>query len=328
MESTARGFLVALCALCMMAAACSGRARYSDVAALMEQPSQNEPFNQSLVMMAAQADDGDYRIGAQDLLEVTLFDIEDHDGAPRVVATRVSNSGYVALPNIGMVHAEGLTTLEFEEQLKEKFKRYIHDPQLSVFIREYHGYEVSVVGYVEHPGVFQLQGRKTLVEALALAGGLNDDAGRSVRLMRSTDEGVMTDLIDLEKLAENGDPALNPALLPGDVINVPRAGVFYVEGMVNKPGAYPLVQDTTVSQALATAGGPDVKTARAGGTTLYRKLDSGDRVAIDVDLSGISAGKSEDFLVREDDLIVVPVSGPKFLLDSMIGLVRVGLNYR
>jgi len=312
----------------LVAAACSGRARYSDVAALMDQPSQNEPFNESLVMLAAQADDGDYHIGAEDLLEVTLFDIEDRDGAPRVVATRVSNSGYVTLPNIGKVQAEGLTPLEFEEHLKEKFKRYIHDPQISVFVREYHGYEVSVVGYVERPGVFQLQGRKTLVEALALAGGLNDDAGRSVRLMRTSHEGVMTDLIDLDQLAERNDPALNPVLLPGDVINVPRAGVFYVEGMVNKPGAYPLVQDTTVSQALATAGGPDANTAREGGTTLYRKLDSGDRVAIDVDLNGIRAGKSEDFLVREDDLIIVPVSGPKFLLDRMIGLVRIGLNYR
>ena len=120
---------------------------------------------------------------------------------------------------------------------------------------------------------------------------------------------------------------LNPELLPGDVINVPRAGVFYVEGMVNKPGAYPLLQDTTVSQALATAGGIDVALAKGGDTTLYRKMADGQRRPIPVKFDQIREGRAEDFLLNEDDLIVVPLSGPKFVVDRVLGLVRVGVAY-
>ncbi|MEE8362445.1 MAG: SLBB domain-containing protein [Dehalococcoidia bacterium] len=188
----------------------------------------------------------------------------------------------------------------------------------------------------ENPGGLRL--------ALSLAGGLNEEAGHSVRLSREVENcpeafeqanqehglpcprQVLTELIDLDRLTRDGDMRLNPELLPGDVINVPRAGVFYVEGMVNKPGAYPLLQDTTVSQALATAGGTDVALAREGGTTVYRKMPDGQRRPIPVRLAKIREGRAVDFLVLEDDLIVVPLSGPKFFVDRVLGLVRVGVN--
>lgn len=288
---------------------------------------ENQEFNANLSLLAGQASkQGDYRIGPEDLIEVTLFDIEDLQGEPRLLSTRVSNGGFVTLPYVGKVQAQGFTPLEFEEHLRMKFRRFIRSPQITVFIREYRSYEISIVGYVENPGVVQLRGRKTLLEALALAGGLNDEAGRTVRLTRQMGDQTLTEVIDLERLARGGDMKLNPVMLPGDVINVPRAGVFYVEGMVNKPGAYPLLQDTSVTQAIATAGGPAIALARESGIVLYRKVEDGQRVPMPVDVAAIRLGEAEDFLVQEDDLVVVPVSGPKFFVDRLLGLVRVGFN--
>jgi len=279
-------------------------------------------FNNSLAVMASQASAaGEYKIGPEDLLEVTLFDIEDNTG-PRVIPVRVSNSGEITLPFVGKVDAGGLSSYELERRLTDVYRRFIHDPQLSVFIREYRSYQVSVVGYVETPGVYELRGRKSLLEGLALAGGLNKDAGHDVRLTRQTDKGVETVLIDLDRIARGGELGMNVALLPGDVIDVPQAGIFYVEGMVNKPGAYPLQQPTTVSQALATAGGADLTLANISGTVLLRKQESGERKSIPIRMSAIRKGKATDIFVEQDDVLVVPLSGTKYFLDRTLGLLR------
>ena len=291
---------------------------------------QNEvaEFNQDIALLAAQAASrpGDYLVGPEDLIEVTLYDIQDLQGEPRVVQARVSNTGYITLPYIGKVRSDGMTPLELEESLRRHYLAYIHEPQISVFIKEYRSYRVSVVGYVEAPGMLELKGRKTLLEAIGLAGGLNEEAGRTVRLTRQAEGQVQSVLVDLDRLAADGDIRLNVPLLPGDVINVPRAGIFYVEGVVRKPGAYPLLDETTVTQALATAGGIDTAVARTGATTLYRKDDTGDRYAVAIDLAAIRSGTNKDFFVQPDDVIVVPLSGPKFFLDRLTGLLRIGVN--
>ncbi|MBI5506577.1 MAG: SLBB domain-containing protein [Deltaproteobacteria bacterium] len=287
-----------------------------------------DSFNQDLSTIAAQSASapGDYRVGPEDLIEVTLYDIESQNGEPRVIVARVSNSGFITLPYVGKVKAEGFGPLELEEELRRSYLRFIHEPQITVFIREYRSFRVSVVGNVKNPGVLELRGRKSLLEAVAMSGGLTVDAGRSVRLTRASDNGLQSVLIDLDQLAESGDMRLNPSLLPGDVINVPKAGIFYVEGMVKKPGAYPLLTATTVTQALVTAGGIDPALARASGTTLYRKRANGQREAIEIDVNDIAAGKLTDTPVQAEDVIVVPVSGPKFVFEQITGLVRVGVN--
>jgi len=313
-----------------MASSCARSPRYKAYGPdTPDEHGYNEQLNEKLAVIAAQDDDDtEYRIGSEDLLEITLFDIEDRDGEPRVVTTRVSNTGFVTLPLVGKVTAEGFTPLQFEEHIRAKYTRFIREPQLSVFVQEYRSYEISVIGYVENPGVLHLQGRRTLLEALALAGGLNNEAGRTVRFRREVGDTVITDFIDLTKLAQEGDVRLNPVLLPNDVVHVPRAGVFYVEGLVNNAGAFPLLQDTTVTQAIATAGGPDVELARMGGTTLFRKRKDGEREAIPVDIAAIRKGTSDDFLVLEDDVIVVPLSHPKYWFDRALGLVRLGIGLR
>lgn len=287
-----------------------------------------ETFNQDLALMAAQAAavPAEYLVGPEDLIEVTLYDIANTDGEPRMVMARVSNSGFITLPYIGKVRAAGFGPLGLEEELRTAYLKFIHDPQITVFVREYRSFRVSVVGNVEQPGVLELRGRKTLLEALALAGGLNDEAGRSIRLSRATPDNVQSVVINLDQLAQSGDLRLNPSLLPGDVINVPKAGTFYVEGMVKQPGAYALLSDTSVSQALATAGGIEETMARSSGTVIYRKDEFGNWSEIPIDLAAIGKGRIPDVPVQPDDVVVVPVSGPKFFVERVLGLVRVGVN--
>ena len=290
----------------------------------------NEELNRQLAVMAAEtaaAPETEYRIGPEDLLEVTLFDIEDEHGEPRIVQSRVSNTGFATFPYVGVVDAAGMTPTEFEDHLREAYTRFIHEPQLTVLVQEYRSYRVSVIGYVKEPGVLELKGRKTLLEGVAMAGGLTDEAGKEIRLTRMTEQGPQTLLIDLDRIARDGDVRLNVDMLPGDVIAVPKAGTFYVEGTVKNPGAYPLLQETTVSQAVATAGGADATLAKSSSTVLYRKSADGERQAIPIDLAALEDGDGEDFKVQQDDVIVVPLSTARLWVDRLtMGILRIGLS--
>jgi polysaccharide export outer membrane protein len=268
----------------------------------------------------------DYRIGPDDLLEVTLFDVEGRNGEPRQVDVRVSQSGSVTLPLVGQVELGGQTAAAAETALREHFRRFIRDPQIAVFVKEYRSYRVSVVGYVEKPGVFDISGERSLLEILAMAGGLNDRAGKTVQVTRRHPEKLETLLVDLDRLAKEGDTGLNLTMMPGDVVNVPKAGVVYVQGSVKKPGAYRLRDAMTLTQAISAAGGPDEKLANANGTRLFRRGANGDRQEVGIDMGDINRGKVEDVMLVENDIVVVPMSVPRYVVDRFIGGIGMGLS--
>jgi len=325
----ARGMLPSALAICCLTlAACSARDSQAPQFTHIDLDKQsNEAFNEKLATLAATSADLEYRIGPEDLLQVTLFDIENREGDPQRILVRVSSTGAVALPYVGEVQAAGLTPIELEASLRTAYQRYIRQPQIAVLVREYQSYRVSVVGYVKHPQVLELRGRKTLLEVIALCGGITDDASKSIRLTRTAPEGQTSVLVDLDTIATGLDPTANLLLLPGDVVSVPKAGMFYVEGVVTKPGAYPLLETTTVSEAVATAGGADTRLANVGATTLYRKRNDGTREAIPINLASLKQGTTDDFVVQENDVIVVPLSGPKLFFERLTaGILRVGFN--
>jgi polysaccharide export outer membrane protein len=268
----------------------------------------------------------DYRIGSDDLLEVTLFDVEGRNGEPRHVDVRVSQSGAVTLPLIGQVELGGRTGAEAEDALREQYRRFIRDPQIAVFVKEYRSYRVSVVGYVEKPGVLDISGERTLLEVLAMAGGLNERAGKTVQISRREADRLETLVVDLDRLAQEGNGSMNLVMMPGDVVNVPKAGVIYVQGSVSKPGAYRLRDAMTLTQAISAAGGPDQKLANAGGTRLFRRGPNGERTEVEIDMGAINAGKVEDTMLVENDIVVVPMSLPRYVVDRFIGGVGMGLS--
>ncbi len=141
----------------------------------------------------------DYRIGAQDLLELQVF------GAPDLNRTvRVNSRGLISLPLIGMVQAGGLTSEQLESSLAEKLsKQYLQSPQVSVFIKEYTSQRVTVEGAVKKPGVYPLKGKATLLQTLAIAEGLTTVANpNDIKVLRTDQQtGSRTTLIfDLEKI--------------------------------------------------------------------------------------------------------------------------------
>ena len=118
----------------------------------------------------------DYRIGADDLLDISVLEASELDRAPRVSA-----SGQISLAVVGTVRAAGLTTQELSAVIEEILRRnYIKNPHVTVQVREMQSHSVSVFGAVRKPGVFQIRGPKSVIELLSMAEGLGDDAGDTV----------------------------------------------------------------------------------------------------------------------------------------------------
>ena len=284
-------------------------------------------INNALTAAALQTPAGspDYRLGPEDLLQITLFNIPAGEVGvtPRTTEARVSQEGMISLPLLGDVAVAGLTTSALEQLLRGRYDQYLHNPQVGVQVKEYRSQLVTVTGAVRNPVVYQLTGPKTLIDVLAIAGGINERAGSQVHLYRQGPEGRQSYVVDLLALASN--PALvNMPVQAGDVVNVQQAGMFYVDGAVRSPGSYALTRPYTLTQALAVAGGVNRELAAYNGTTIYRRRNGIETELIPVELTAIWEGKANDVRIDPDDVIVVPISTPKFIVRRFIGTIGLG----
>lgn len=161
----------------------------------------------------------DYRIGPLDLLEVSVFQVEDLDRE-----TRVNSSGYISLPLIGAIQAGGKTVQELEREIAQKLSEiYLQNPQVSVFVKEFTSQRVTVEGSVNKPGIFPITGRTTLLQTVALSGGLEPLADpRTIVVFRTIEGQRMAALFDLV-LIRAGE-AEDPQIYGDDVIVVERSG--------------------------------------------------------------------------------------------------------
>lgn len=280
-------------------------------------------------MIQSSASSSDYQIGPEDLLEITLFNIAETIGSerqltPRTTTVRVSQQGQISLSLLGVISVKALTVSGLEQRLREAYDKYIHNPQVGVLIKEFRQ-RVSIIGAVQKPGVVELTGPKTIVEVLALAGGVTDKAGTQVHISHQGPKGRETRVIDLLALANNaslitadGSGLITMPVQPGDVINVPTAGMFFVDGAVGRPGSYPLGRHYSLTQALAIAGGvnPDLNSSDI---TIFRRKASSGIEPMTVDLNTILAGSASDPKIEEDDVIVVPINSFKYAFFRVFG---------
>lgn len=263
----------------------------------------------------------DYEIGPEDVLDITLFNIDQkEDGMPGNVQSRVSQTGFVTLPILGEVQVSGLTPSQLEQTLREKYGEYMHAPDVGVRVTEYQSHSVSVLGAVKKPGVFQVTGSTKLRDLLAMAGGVTDEAGTFLHVSQQRAEGAQTSVINLYDLSKNVNGALNLPIHSGDVITVPRAGSFFVDGYVGNPGAYPLSREYTLSQALAVAGGVTTD-AKPSEITVFRRNEQGEVQTIILDLGQIRELQAKDITIAENDVIVVPPNTVKMVLTTMLDAV-------
>ena len=210
-----------------------------------------------------------YHIGPADVLDVGIFALEEPDKTTTLSRT-VSQDGFITLPWVGSVPAVGLSARGLEATIKEAYAgRYIKDPQVTVTVTEYRSAAVVVTGAVGKPGVYYLtSSRSTVLSMLAQAGGLTEEAGDELLVIRSGNprrsagnprgspagqppavelvpgrassntglarQGAQTAgkpkaiAIDLKELVDQGNLLLNLPVASGDIVTVPPRAEQYV----------------------------------------------------------------------------------------------------
>lgn len=267
---------------------------------------------------------GDIPLGAGDLIHVEVFDVPELSRD-----ARISVSGEIGFPLIHeRVRAASLTPFQLEQKIQELLIQngLVSHPQVSVFVKEQNSQPVTIIGAVARPMTYQVLRPTTLLELIATAGGITDNAGTEILITRPTqkevvkpisdtsnvgsDSGVQTIRIQLQDLLTSGDTAFNIPIYGGDAVNVPAAGIVYVMGRgIAQPGGYVLQgrgQEITVLKAVALARGL-AGFSKPNDALIYRmNPKTGEREAIPVHIKQIENNKSEDVTMKSNDILYVP----------------------
>lgn len=265
----------------------------------------------------------DYKVGPEDLLEIDVFRVSELKTSVRVSAT-----GFIQLPLIGKIEVSGRTVAEIESDISERLKKYITEPAVSIFVKEYRSQPISVLGSVKNPNIFYVTGQKYLLDMISLAGGLTQEAGDVCIVQRNIESGDMSRIekivIDLNELLVNGHSELNIPLLAGDVIHVPRSGIFFVDGAVKSPGSFQIKGKTTLVQAISMAKGLDY-VASPSDIRIFRDNGRTERDVILVDYDAILSGSKPDIEIKDKDIIIVSKSGIKSFFKGLATSLNFGI---
>lgn len=278
-----------------------------------------------------------YVFGPGDQILVRVLDMDEMGKDPYQIDMR----GNVSLPMAGRVHAGGLTPEGLENAIADKLKKFLKNPEVSVTLQEMRSQPVSVLGEVKSPGVYQLRGEKTLLEVVSLAGGMNVEAGYSIRIARKKEWGTIplpgshadesgqyyVAEVGVKDLMEARSPEKNILVKPNDVVTVPKGELVYVLGAVKKSGGFVLGlhERTSVLQALSMAEGLESSAKTRSAKILRKTGDEDQRMEIAVNLNKILSGGSPDVPLQSDDILFIPVNGVKRAL-IRTGELSVGLG--
>jgi polysaccharide export outer membrane protein len=305
------------------------------------QSSASEPGNARILAGA----DKDYRISAGDVIQLQIED------APELsYYYRVNSSGYIEMPVLGPVEAQKRTTFELAKLIAKGLREqeYLNTPNVLVTVKQYTSQTFFIQGSVRNPGIYQTEGRPSLLTMIGLAGGLTGDHGSAVFILRPSKtkksgleaDNLMSSLQDQTPASDQSTPTqtsgsastptadpdyelikVNIGALfkgqsdqrvePGDIINIPRMDVFFVAGEVKTPGSFPLKDGTTLRQAVSLAQGMTFSANAAQGVIFREDPTVGSRREIKVDISAVMSGKKEDIPVLANDVIIIPNSRTK-----------------
>jgi polysaccharide export outer membrane protein len=287
--------------------------------------------------------DEDYRIGLNDVLDIRV------ESSPELTQTyRVTAAGTFLMPWIGRVTAVNKTPEQLAQYIADKLRGdYLKDPKVSVMVKEFNSRSFFVQGSVKSPGVYQIEGRPTLLELITLAGGLADNHGSTAFIIRRIKKQAKP--VEAEPAADTGstnatvagegrqDPEgpkyemrtaningllkgrfdQDVAIEPGDNVNIPPTDIFFVAGEVKAPGSFPLKDGTTLRQAISLAQGTNFKAA-SGRTLIFREDSNGKQEEMKVDLAKVMDGKAPDVPIRANDMIIVPNSRMKSIGGTLL----------
>jgi polysaccharide export outer membrane protein len=264
-----------------------------------------------------------YVLGPEDQIVIRALHCEEISDKP----FRIQPDGYLNLPLVGTVKAAGLTIPGLEAELTNRLRKYYVSPETTVTLSEFRSQPVSVLGAVANPGVHQLQGKKTLLEIISMAGGAKPDAGAVVKITRSLEWGKIplasahddatgkfsVAEVPLKDLIESRSPADNILMRPDDVVSIPPAALVYVIGEVKKSGGFVLGTRTSLSvlEALSMAEGLQPRAAPGRARILRTGGPGGERQETPVNVSKILAGKDPDITLQPSDILFIPNSASK-----------------
>jgi polysaccharide export outer membrane protein len=197
-----------------------------------------------------------YVLGPQDLLRIVVADEPD-----LTASYRVDSDGFITFPLVKSIAAAGLTVIEFQDRLRAKLADgFIRNPIVRVEVEAYKSQSVIVSGEVRSPNEIPMSGTMTLLKALALAGSPTTAASSELTIAHRPDPATTGTTKDPAPLRVNWKDIMmgkapDVPLRDGDLINVPKAQQFYMNGQVRNSGAYVWEPGLTVEQAIALAGG-------------------------------------------------------------------------
>lgn len=284
----------------------------------------------------------DYRIGANDVIEVQI------DNAPELSRSfRVTAAGTFLMPYIGRITAAQKTPEELAQFITEGLRGdYLKDPKVTVAVKEYNSRSFFIQGAVRSPGVFQIEGKPSLLELITLAGGLAENHGSTAFIIHKLKQPVTatgepkqdataapTPVVDHGAEADEtpkyelrnvningllkGRFEQNTFIEPGDIVNIPPSDVFFVAGEVNKPGSFVLKDGTSLRQAISLAQGTSMNAA-GDRAVIFREGPTGRREELKVDVSAVMSGKKPDVPILANDIVMVPNSRTKSIGNAVL----------
>lgn len=284
----------------------------------------------------------DYRIGPNDVIDIQI------ENAPELSRVfRVTAAGTFLMPYVGRIAAARKTTEEVAQLITDSLKGdYLKDPKVTVSVREYNSRSFFIQGAVRSPGVFQIEGKPSLLELITLAGGLaenhgstafiihklkqpampggeqkNDGAATVTQVADNGAEGEETPRYELRNVNINGllkgrfDQ--DTFIEPGDIVNIPPSDVFFVAGEVNKPGSFVLKDGTSLRQAVSLAQGTTMNAA-GDRAVIFREGPTGKREELKVDVTAVMNGKKPDVQILANDIVMVPNSRMKSVGNAVL----------
>jgi polysaccharide biosynthesis/export protein len=213
----------------------------------------------------------------------------------------VFSSGNIELPLLGKVMINDLSLESITKLLTNKLaEQYIRDPHVVIHIKEYGSQTIHVLGAVDKPGSFSLQGSMSLVEALASAQGTNpnEKGAKRAKIIRENGDILIVDLDDMFT-----DGTGNLQVRDGDVIFVMEGLFVVVNGKVEKPGTIPWREGMTITEAIVEAGGalPEANTR-----SIYIIRSNGEKFP--ANYKKILQGKLPDILLEHGDRVTIEES--------------------
>ena len=264
-----------------------------------------------------------YTLGPGDVIQIRGLGEKDFQER----TFRIETNGEIELPIIGTIKATGLTVEQFQTELNNRLKVFYVNPQATVTLVQFRSEPVFFIGSFNAPGIYPLQGRRTLVEMLTLVGGLAPNASRRIRVTRRKEMGPielpsavedpngkgMTLEVPLNVLTQDINPPEDILLMPYDVVSAERAELVYLSGSVTRPGGYELGEKETISalQVLSLAGGVTSDASPQNARILRPISKSPRRAEIPLNLKQSMEGQGRDAYLLPGDVLYVPRSNKR-----------------